>query len=240
MSKMIQPGLVYDSDESAELSDERRAVLAHVGRDKAVLEVGAHTGYFSAHLRRRGCRITAVEMDPAAADVARASVDDLVLGDIERPEVRERIRGDYDVILLMHVLEHLVDPWRVLRELRPRVRDGGRCIVLLPNVAGWRVRKDLFFKGAFDYTDLGALDRTHLRFFTVRTALALLQDSGYDVETWAPLDICVPLERRLRLLPLIGGLSRPWKAWMARRFPNLCAEILLLVATPRPRTNGRD
>jgi SAM-dependent methyltransferase len=239
MSKMIQPGLVYDTDlEGGPLSEERRAVLAHVGRDKTVLEIGAHTGYFSAQLRRHGCRVSAVEMDPGAAEKARRCADDVVVGDIESPDVLARIGSGYDVVLLMHILEHLVDPWRVLRELGTRLRPGGVAIVLLPNVAGWRVRKDLFFKGAFEYTGVGTLDRTHLRFFTLHTARAFLTDSGYDVVSWAPIDVCVPLERRLRRMPIIGALSRPWKAWMTRRFPNLCAEILLFVAAPRRASAG--
>jgi SAM-dependent methyltransferase len=231
MTKMIQPGMVYDPvlDES-ELSEERRLVLERVGKNKAVLEIGAHTGYFSERLRNAGCTVTAVEMDPVAAKKAESRVDRIIVGDIEDPKVFGQITETFEVILFMHVLEHFVDPWRMLRESRKLLRPGGTLIVLLPNVGAWCVRKALFFHGAFEYEDVGIMDRTHLRFFTMYSAQALLRDSGYRVVFWSPIDICVPLERRLRLLPVVGMFSRVWAAWMAGRFPNLCSEILLFQA----------
>lgn len=231
MMKMIQPGMVYDADlDKTQLSEERRLVLDRVGKNKAVLEVGAHTGYFSERLRHAGCSVTAVEMDPAAAEKAGTRADRVIVGDIEDPKVFGQISETFDVILFMHILEHLVDPWRVLRASQRLLKPGGSLIVLLPNVGAWRVRKALFFRGTFEYEDVGILDRTHLRFFTLTSGQALLRDSGYRVVYWSPTDICVPLERRLRLLPFVGGLSRVWAAWMTRRFPNLCSEILMYQA----------
>jgi SAM-dependent methyltransferase len=233
MTKMVQEGLVYDADiEKSGLSAERRLTLERVGRDKSVLEVGAHTGYFSERLRLRGCRVTAVEMDPIAAQRAAEKADRVIVGDIEDDKVRAQLVEPFDVILYMHTLEHLVDPWKVLRESRSILRDGGSIITLIPNVAAWRIRKDLFFKGAFEYEDVGTLDRTHLRFFTLDSARALLEDTGYRIVFWKATDVCVPIERRLRLTPVIGALNRAWSDWMVRRFPNLCTEIVLFQAVP--------
>jgi len=233
MTKMVQEGLVYDADiEKSGLSAERRLVLERVGQDKSVLEVGAHTGYFSDRLRLQGCRVTAVEMDPAAAQRAAARADHVIVGDIEDNKVRAQLVESFDVILYMHILEHLIDPWRVLRESRGMLKPGGSIIILIPNVAAWRVRKRLFLNGVFEYEDVGILDRTHLRFFTLDSARALVEEAGYRITFWTPTDICVPLERRLRLTPVIGVLSRAWSDWMTRRFPNLCSEILLFQAVP--------
>ena len=38
------------------------------------------------------------------------------------------------------------------------------------------------FGGKWEYTDEGLLDRTHLRFFTKKTALNLLESSGLKVD----------------------------------------------------------
>jgi SAM-dependent methyltransferase len=215
------------------MSVEKRAVLARVPPRTRVLEVGAHTGFFSHALRERGCRVTALEVDPRAASRAAAHADRVVVGDVEDAAVRAQLDGPFDVVLLMHVLEHLVDPWAALRALRAELDRDGRAIVLLPNVACWRVRKALFLRGAFDYEDTGILDRTHLRFFTVDSARALLESSGWTVAEWAPVDTCVPLERRLRAVPLARALAPHWHRWLARRHPNLCTEIALFTAVPR-------
>jgi SAM-dependent methyltransferase len=215
------------------VSAEKAAVLARVPAGARVLEVGAHTGFFSACLRERGCRVTALEVDPRAASHAETQADRVIVGDVEDPAVRARLGGPFDVVLFMHVLEHLVDPWAVLRAMRRQLEPGGRAVVLLPNVACWRVRKALFFGGTFEYADTGILDHTHLRFFTLDSARALLETSGYAIGDEVPIDVCVPLERRLRAVPLLAALAPRWHRWLARRHPNLCTEIALFTAVPR-------
>jgi SAM-dependent methyltransferase len=229
----VQPLAYHAEPGSTPMSVEKQAVLARVPAGARVLEIGAHTGFFSQALRERGCTVTALEVDPRAATRAAAHADRLVVGDVEDPAVRARLGGPFDVVLLMHVLEHLVDPWSVLRAMREVVDDAGRTIVLLPNVACWRVRKALFLGGAFDYEDTGILDRTHLRFFTLDSARALLETSGWAIADWAPVGVCVPLERRLRRLPIVRALASRWHDRLLRDHPNLCTEIALFTAVPR-------
>jgi SAM-dependent methyltransferase len=225
--------LAYHAEPGATpVSAEKQAVLARVPAGARVLEVGAHTGFFSAALRERGCRVTAVEADPRAARHAALHADRLIVGDVERAEVRARLEGPFDVVLFMHVLEHLVDPWSVLRAMRRRIAPGGKTIVLLPNVACWRIRKALFLGGTFEYEDTGILDRTHVRFFTLDSAGALLTASGYAITERLGVDVCVPLERRLARLPLARRLAPRWRRWLAARHPNLCTEIALFTAIP--------
>jgi SAM-dependent methyltransferase len=229
----VRPLAYHAEPGSTPMSVEKQAVLARLTAGAHVLEIGAHTGFFSHALRDRGCRVTALEVDPRAATHARVHADRVVVGDVEDAAVRAQLGGPFDVVLLMHVLEHLVDPWSVLRALRGQLVRDGRAIVLLPNVACWRVRKALFVGGAFEYEDTGILDRTHLRFFTLDSARALLEASGYTIADWEPVDVCVPLERRLRTLPGGRALAARWRRWLARRHPNLCTEIALFTAVPR-------
>ncbi|MGH7895267.1 MAG: class I SAM-dependent methyltransferase [Candidatus Binatia bacterium] len=226
--------LAYHADPgTTPLSAEKAAVLARVPPGARVLEVGAHTGYFSARLRDRGCAVIALEVDPRAATQAARYADHVVVGDVEDARVRARLGGPFDVVLFMHVLEHLVDPWGTLAAVRELLAPGGRVIALLPNVACWRVRKALFFGGTFEYEETGILDRTHLRFFTLASGRELLETSGWAVRDWTPTCVCVPLERRLSQAPIVRLLVPVWHAWWLRRHPNLCTEIVLYEAVPR-------
>jgi len=130
------------------------------------------------------------------------------------------------LILFMHVVEHFVDPWSTLRDARRFLKSEGFIIVLLPNVAAWLIRKNLFFKGRFDYADQGILDRTHLRFFTLKSALELMHIAGYEVMDWQPVDLYVPLESRISRI-VSKRLAGRWRNWMVRRFPNLSSQIIL-------------
>ena len=227
--------LVYHAEPgTTPVSAEKQLVLKRVGGGKRVLEVGAHGGYFSALLEAAGCTVTAVEPDPRAAARAREHASRVIEGSIEDPRIQADLGGPFDVVLFMHVLEHLADPWAALRATRALAAPDAILFALVPNVACWRIRKRLFFRGAFDYEDTGILDRTHLRFFTLGSARALLADGGWDPVGVHSIDVCVPLERRLRRLPLARACADRWHASMARRFPNLCTEIVAIEARRQP------
>lgn len=231
--KLLHEKHPYGSDLTrVPLSQERSMVLDRLGPPGRLLEVGASSGHFTAVLQRTGWDVTAVEIDPSAASLLKANV--VIVGDIEDPLILDQTEGPFDVILLMHVLEHLVDPWSTLRNLRRLLAPGGHVLILLPNVAAWRIRKDLFLNGSFTYEDVGILDRTHLRFFTLDSARELIARAGFDEIDWAIAEACVPLERRLSRLPGGAALSRAWHRWLVSRNPNLCAEILLFDTRPRP------
>jgi hypothetical protein len=65
-------------------------------------------------------------------------------------------------------------------------------IVSLPNIANIYIRLMLLF-GRFDYSERGLLDRTHIRFFTRKTARHLLESNGYSIleeqQTVIPLEL---------------------------------------------------
>jgi SAM-dependent methyltransferase len=86
----------------------------------------------------------------------------------------------FDVVLLADVLEHMLDPRRLLLQAKERLAPGGRLLVSLPNVAHWSVRAQVAM-GKFDYTNKGILDRGHVRFFTRASAERLFADAGLRV-----------------------------------------------------------
>lgn len=183
-----------------------------------VLEVGCGEGNFGRAYRARnpGARYVGVELCAEAARQAAAHLDHVLLDDIEEPGALGRLDaqctgGPFDVLVLGDVLEHLRDPARVLAELRGRVAPGGACVACVPNVAHWSVVQQQL-RGRWDYTDAGLLDRTHLRFFTLDTLVALFQQAGWTVldararvlwqeQTEAALRVFAPLAGTLGLDP---------------------------------------
>jgi len=90
--------------------------------------------------------------------------------------------GTLDLILCLDVLEHLRDPWRVAQYLNTLLRPGGSLIVSIPNIRNRHVLLPLVMRGAWEYTDSGILDRTHLRFFTRKSAIELVASTGCMVD----------------------------------------------------------
>jgi methionine biosynthesis protein MetW len=94
--------------------------------------------------------------------------------------IPEAVGGDFDVVLMADVLEHVREPERLLAEARGRLRPGGSVMVSVPNFGHWYPRARVAL-GRFDYDSRGILDRGHLRFFTRHSFEALLRRSRWAV-----------------------------------------------------------
>jgi 2-polyprenyl-3-methyl-5-hydroxy-6-metoxy-1,4-benzoquinol methylase len=146
----------------------------------SVLDVGCGSGGVGAGLRRAGAtRLTGIEVVPDQAELARAHYDHVVAAPVEA--ALEQLEGPFDTILCLDVLEHLVDPEGVMRDLRDLGAPGARLQVSLPNARHVSLMKDLVLKGTFGYTEWGHRDRTHLRWFTRRDIVEAMERTGWSV-----------------------------------------------------------
>jgi SAM-dependent methyltransferase len=161
-------------------------VVGFVPQGSSVLEFGCATGYMSDVLvRRRGCRVTGIEIDPEAAAAARALCERVIIGDAETLDLEADLSGErFDATLFADFLEHLRDPGALLRRVHPLIADGGSVIASIPNVAHASVRLSLL-SGRFRYRPQGLLDESHLRFFTRDSIRNLFEENGYVVTHWS-------------------------------------------------------
>jgi 2-polyprenyl-3-methyl-5-hydroxy-6-metoxy-1,4-benzoquinol methylase len=179
-----QPARVYGGQfQPQERNNPRTMIAAWVPPGARVLEVGPGDGVVGAWLAaHKGCSVVGVEYVPEAAQAAAVHFAHMITGSIEDTRVRAQVRSlaPYDAIIFADVLEHLVDPWGVLRELRPLLSPDGHVLLSVPNIAHWTARAKLLV-GRFDYTDGYLMDRTHLRWFTWKSARELAAGSGYRI-----------------------------------------------------------
>jgi SAM-dependent methyltransferase len=152
-------------------------------RAERVLEIGCAAGNTLDFLKKTGrCEwACGVEIDHEAAESARNKLDLLLEGNIEQMEL-PIAPGSIDVILCLDVLEHLLDPWSTVEKLGGLLRQGGIMLVIIPNVRCLPVVFQLV-TGRWDYCHEGILDRTHLRFFTRKTAVRLIESRTLKIET---------------------------------------------------------
>lgn len=151
---------------------------------KRILEIGAGYGALGRILAKRGTmEMDAVEINPAAGSHLEGVYRKYWIGDIQTLAL-DGAATEYDCIVFPDVLEHLVDPWKILAQLCERLRTGGHVVASLPNVRNIALIYQLVVQGRWDYEESGLLDRTHLRFFTRENIAELMQGAGLKIERW--------------------------------------------------------
>ncbi len=149
------------------------------GKSLRILEVGCSSGYFGSALKSSGHYVWGIEPNQASALLASEKLDYVFTGFFE-----EFLNGHssekFDVIVFGDVLEHIADPSDILKKCHCILIEGGAIVASVPNIAHITTRA-MLLEGRWEYSDLGILDRTHLRFFTRQTIQELFYDSGYAV-----------------------------------------------------------
>ncbi len=174
--------LRYDYEIDVDSESTQAKVVRLVGTNKRVLEVGCATGYMSRVLRDHGCQVVGIEIDSKAAARASAFCERVIVGDVEQMDLARELGEDrFDVVVAADVLEHLKDPLPILRAVKGYLRADGYIVASIPNIGHGSVRLALL-GGLFPYSELGLLDRTHLRFYTRDSIKKLFEDAECVIE----------------------------------------------------------
>jgi SAM-dependent methyltransferase len=146
-----------------------------------LIDFGCAEGRFGEAVKARhpGCETWGVEVVPEAAAEAKTRND--VVHCLSLDSGDELPSAHFDVVTMNDVMEHLCWPEPALALAKRILRPGGRLVLSLPNVGYYLNVRELVIKNDWQYKDWGILDRTHFRFYTTKSAEALLRENGFDV-----------------------------------------------------------
>ena len=164
-------------------SQPRHDIAELVPREaQRVLDVGCGFGALGGVLMSRSpCEVHGIERNPAAEAQLRQHYARYIIGDVETSV--GAFKGErYDCIVFADILEHLVDPWRVLRHFSALLTPDGCVVASIPNIRNGGIIANLLLRGRWRYVDSGILDSTHLRFFTRLEIVDLFSQAGLLVE----------------------------------------------------------
>jgi SAM-dependent methyltransferase len=194
-----------------------------------ILDAGTASGYLGKVWRGKGHYVAGIEFDSATGEKARQYYDVFEIANLETYPFSAR--REFDYIVFADVLEHLRDPAAVLQRCIPCLKESGKIIISVPNIANWIIRLSLLF-GKFDYMDRGILDRTHLRFFTSRSLRQLMKEVSCEVQeiipTPLPVQLVLPITESKLFAPLHEvhyALTRCWKTLFAYQFVIIAAPM---------------
>jgi SAM-dependent methyltransferase len=199
-----------------------RIQLAMIPAKSHVLEIGCATGYMTEYLvNKKQCRVLGIEPVPEQAELARQRGLEVITGLIDSPDTLGQLiahtkeHGLFETIFMSQVIEHIADPAATLCALKDLLSPNGYLIISTCSIVHWKCRLQILF-GRWEYKDYGILDRTHLRFFTIKSFRQLLEENGYTIVDFGYTfeDICpfkilfdiriLPPSDLLRLIPFIG------------------------------------
>lgn len=197
----------YESKHDGYFEAVRSEMLPFVPSDcKRVLDVGCGRGNFGKLLKQtRPVEVWGIEPVAAAAVVAATQLDFVIEGaftpDANLPP------ASFDAIFFNDVLEHLLDPAAALRQARTLLGPGGVVIASIPNIRFFPTQWEVVVRGEWRYEDSGIMDRTHLRFFTRKSILALFADNSFRVEKIEGINPYTERARKRYLFKFINWLT---------------------------------
>lgn len=168
-----------------------------VGR---VLELGCGIGATLRQMKAEGRCEFAIGIEPSEAAKTASDLDQIEHATVETA-LDAKLIAPVDLVLALDVLEHLIDPWTVVKRLTDVLKPGGAMIISVPNVRNQHLLRHLIRDGRWDYAESGIMDSTHLRWFTRRTAQEMLTGAGLVLEQ-----------------TVLGPPLKPWKnKWLINK-----------------------
>jgi SAM-dependent methyltransferase len=216
---------------------------------RTVLDIGCGTGALAAAYKKLNPRVRylGIELNEAAGRLAAERMDEVYIGDAEQRPLPFDLPDGVDCLIYGDVLEHMADPWALIRAQLQALTQGGTWLACMPNVEHWSLVAHLL-KGTFAYEDSGLLDRTHLRWFSRNSMLTLLKAVGLH-----PVDVITRVFDIEHARAFVGALAPTLSVigvdpkdylnraaplqyvWRARR---VVREVMTVVSTILPPVGG--
>jgi SAM-dependent methyltransferase len=183
-----------------------QAILPLLESRQRLLEIGCSSGFFLKAALDLGFReVFGVEPGVDAVHQADPAIQQRIVNRTFRADLFPA--ESFDLICCFQVLDHLLDPNAVLRDVSRMLRPGGLILFLNHNIRSWLPR--LLGERCPMY------DIEHIYLFDPQTVARLLRNSGFEVVAVHNTSNSYTLGYALKMFPLPGWLR--WAALAAAR-----------------------
>lgn len=169
-------------------SNDRYQLAVNWLRDLSgsLLDVGCGRGEIVLNVPSQFKQLVGLDISQTALDAVRQASKQNHRSQLIQVNLNERwplADATFDVVTCVAVLEHLFDPAFVVGEIARVLKNNGRAIIVVPNIAYFRHRAALLL-GRLPETsgDSVGWDGGHLHYFTFDALRALLAQKGLSIE----------------------------------------------------------
>ncbi len=143
---------------------------------KTVLDLGCGSGANMGMFLNNGMQCTGVTISQKEFSMA-SRIAETYLYNLE-DGIPSTCLKNYDLVIAAHLLEHIFYPDKLLTDLMAVMGMG--AIIVIPNLLYWRNRAKLLF-GIWQYQELGIMDYTHCRWYSLKGIQKLIENHGFGV-----------------------------------------------------------
>lgn len=172
-----------------------------VTNKSVVLDVGCNTGFMARRLKEKKVTCDGIDINDDALAIAKQFCRKVYKRDLYKG-ILSIDPEKYDYIIFADLLEHVPRPDLILQDSQQYLKQNGKLLISMPNVARAEVRLSLLI-GKFEYTNGGILSQDHLRFFTRKSATRMIEDCGYTVVQTIPTG----LGHMINILPTLTAFQ---------------------------------
>lgn len=154
-------------------------IKKQIGKNNKVLDIGCNDGYIG-KISHKSNVFYGLEYSEESVLKAKKVYQEVLEYDLNNLK-QLPFQDKFDILVFADVLEHVLYPEKVLKFfVQNYLKEDGKVIISLPNIANWQIRLNLLF-GNFNYTETGIMDKTHLHFYTFKTAKDLIDATGLKI-----------------------------------------------------------
>jgi len=178
-------------------------------KPKNIVEVGCMKGTLAKNYRIHfpDCNWHGIDIDEDNINEAKLNCTSTQLVNIEElPSESFEKLNKFDTWIFGDVLEHLYNPWRLLKKIKDNSNGQVRVIACIPNSQHWNFQARIN-AGLMQYQNDGLFDRTHIRFFSRITMIEMFEQADFSIEQIISRKISQGGEKYMQCIRTMAELS---------------------------------
>lgn len=165
------------SDDNYTYRNLLSAVRNYIKPSRTILDIGCGVGTIDFYLASKGGCVTGLDISKSAITIANRNADLLRVGNNTKFLISDfpnsKINGEYNMILILEVIEHLLDDRKVIKECYQLLKDGGILIL------STRSKNEVLYKLGIEKTHDQRVG--HLRRYSVKELIKIISSFGFSV-----------------------------------------------------------
>lgn len=176
---------------------------------RTVLDVGCGNGWFAAGLARCGFDSMGVDSSESGVDIARRTFPEVAYRRVDAMlPLPPSLVGRFDAVVAIDVLDHVMLPRELIRQVATALRPGGLFVATMP-YHSYLKNLGIALSARFDERWHTLRDHGRLKFYSRRTALALLADCGLERLHFETIGRIPPIARSMLVAGTMADGSPP-------------------------------